>query len=109
MVGTRMFGAPALAARAALRAGCGLARLVVPEPLLDAAIGLIPSATGRALPVENNGDLIAHLAACVFDEAARNAGALVVGPGLVAARVPGRSCCARRGRTRHRWCSTRTA
>lgn len=82
MAGSRMFGAPALAARAALRAGCGLVRLVVPEPLLDAAIGLIPSATGRGLPVESSGDLTAHLAAGVFDEAAGDAGALVVGPGL---------------------------
>ncbi len=82
MGGVRMFGAPALAARAALRAGCGLVRLVVPAPLLDPAIGLIPSATGRALPTDDTGDLIAHSAAGVFDEAAADAAALVVGPGL---------------------------
>src|SRR5262249_10215122 len=41
-----MVGAPALTATAALRAGAGLARLVMPAPVLDAGITICPSATG---------------------------------------------------------------
>lgn len=79
--GERMFGAPALSALGALRAGCGLARLAVPGPLLDSAILLTPSATGVALPVDGEGGLIAHESARIFD-AAGDAEAVVIGPGL---------------------------
>lgn len=79
---TRMFGAPALSARAALRAGAGLAKLVVPEPLLDACVARTPSATARGLPTHADGALIAHKAAEVFDDAVATADALVIGPGL---------------------------
>ncbi|MBZ0171891.1 MAG: hypothetical protein K8E66_05880, partial [Phycisphaerales bacterium] len=82
MEASRMFGAPALAARAALRSGCGLATLLVPAPVLDRTIALTPSATGRALPVDENGDVVAHAAAAVFDEAVESAGAIVIGPGF---------------------------
>lgn len=78
----RMFGAPALSARAALRSGCGLAKLLVPSPLLDAAVSLVPSATARGLPVSGDGGLEPHAAAEVFDEATRDASCIVVGPGL---------------------------
>lgn len=82
MEGSRMFGAPALAAHAALRSGCGLAKIIAPEPVLDRAISLTPSATGRALPVDDNRDLVPHLAAEMFDESAADADVIVVGPGL---------------------------
>lgn len=79
---TRMIGAPALAALGALRAGAGLARLLMPEPILAAGIGIAPSATGEALPVDHAGAVIPHLSAEVFDRHADAAACLVVGPGL---------------------------
>ncbi|MEZ6234768.1 MAG: NAD(P)H-hydrate dehydratase [Phycisphaerales bacterium] len=78
----RMIGAPALAAMAALRAGAGLARLLVPTPILDAAIAIAPSATGHALAVDADGAIIPHLAAEAFDTHSSDANCLVVGPGL---------------------------
>ncbi len=45
-----MVGAPALAARAALRSGAGLVQLVVPAAAQVAAIAIEPCATARALP-----------------------------------------------------------
>ncbi|MGE3106801.1 MAG: NAD(P)H-hydrate dehydratase [Phycisphaerales bacterium] len=82
----RMIGAPALCAAAALRAGAGLVRLVTPEPILSAALTLIPSATGRGLAVhtagEHSHDLIPHEAAAVLDDLLRECDAMVIGPGL---------------------------
>lgn len=80
--GRLMVGAPALAALAALRAGAGLARLYMPRPALDAGLTVCPSATGRALDTDPSSDLIPHLAAERFDEAALDSHAIVVGPGL---------------------------
>lgn len=74
-----MIGAPALSARAALRAGCGLARLVMPAPVLVAGLSLVPSATGIAIATDDEGQPITDppLLALV-----RQSDALVVGPGL---------------------------
>ncbi len=47
-----MLGAVSLAANAALRAGCGLVQMLVPEPLRTAAITLAPGATARTLPTD---------------------------------------------------------
>ena len=82
MPGSRMFGAPALAARAGLRAGCGLARLLVPEPTVDAAISLVESATAIGLAVDADGALVPHECAEVFDSAIEHADSVVIGPGL---------------------------
>jgi NAD(P)H-hydrate epimerase len=79
--GRLMIGAPALAATGALRAGAGLARLVMPAPILSAGIGLCPSATGIALPVEGD-RLSASDAAAALDAALEGASAAVIGPGL---------------------------
>lgn len=79
---TRMIGAPTLAAIAALRAGAGLARLMVPAPILNAAIAIAPSATGLALPVDDEGLLIASDACAGIDAQAEACRCLVVGPGL---------------------------
>lgn len=79
---TRMIGAPALAARAALRAGAGLARLALPRPLLAAALVMCPSATGVVIPVDRRGRLVAHEAARVLDEQLPQCACVVVGPGL---------------------------
>lgn len=77
----RMIGAPALAAIGALRAGAGLVRLVMPEPLLDAGIIMCPSATGRCLPVDAEGGLQSGDAVAAFDSAIAGTDALAVGPG----------------------------
>lgn len=76
----RMVGAPALAARAALRAGCGLARIVAPGDVLDAALVVEPSATGVALPA---GDGVAPSAAVeLLDRVLVECDCLAIGPGL---------------------------
>ncbi len=77
-----MIGAPALSALGALRAGCGLVRLIVPQPIASACLGLVPSATAAAIPCDDDGELIAHAAAAILDEWIAQADALVIGPGL---------------------------
>jgi NAD(P)H-hydrate epimerase len=76
-----MVGAPALAARAALRAGCGLCRLIVPAEVLGPALVLCPSATGIALPTAG-GRLVRGEATRVMEEALAHADAVAIGPGL---------------------------
>lgn len=80
--GARMIGAPALSALGALRAGTGLAKLVMPLPILSAGIALCPSATGIALAVDGSGDIIPHEAAEVIDRVIAQSTCLVIGPGL---------------------------
>lgn len=80
--GSHMVGGPAFSAAAALRAGCGLARLVMPEPVLDSALCITPSATGRSLAVDADGDIVGHLAAPVIDETLRSSSCVAIGPGL---------------------------
>ncbi len=77
-----MVGAPALSALGALRAGAGLARLLMPEPVLTAGLTITPSATGTPLPVDEQGILVPHAAAEILDEQLVAASALVIGPGL---------------------------
>ncbi|MFI4892270.1 MAG: NAD(P)H-hydrate dehydratase [Phycisphaerales bacterium JB058] len=74
-----MIGAPVLAARAALRGGCGLVRLVTPEPIIIQALSLTPSATGVAIPTDDEGTPGADR---VVMEALTSADSIVVGPGL---------------------------
>ncbi len=75
----RMLGGPCLAARAALRSGCGLAVLGVPESLATAALSIVPEATAIPLSIDE---------ACGVDvigavrDAASTAHAVVCGPGL---------------------------
>ena len=80
--GKRMVGAPALCATAALRSGCGLAKLVVPAPIANAALTICPSATGIPIAVDEAGEMIASEAAAVLDEQFAQAQAVIVGPGL---------------------------
>src|SRR5437868_7051695 len=77
-----MIGAPALAARAALRAGAGLVRLAMPGPILAAGIVLTPSATGVRLKVDGRGELVAHEASAAIDRLVTGATCLVIGVGL---------------------------
>lgn len=79
---TRMIGGPALTARAAFRAGAGLVKLAMPAPILDAALVITPSATGVALPVNAQGEIISHEAARAIDTLLREGDCLAIGPGL---------------------------
>ncbi len=80
--GQRMIGAPCLTALAALRAGAGLAKLALPEPIINAALVITPSATGTPLPVDSAGEIAPSEAARILSEASESSNALVVGPGL---------------------------
>lgn len=77
----RMIGAPALTALAALRAGAGLAKLVMPETVLTAGLTICPSATGIPLPTGERG-IEPHHAAEVLDKVIDSVSVLAVGPGL---------------------------
>ena len=79
---TRMFGAPALTAMAALRSGAGLARIAAPLPVLDAAISLCPGATGVGLATDAEHLLVPHEAAAAIDELVTKCDCLAIGPGL---------------------------
>ncbi len=79
---SRMIGGPALAALGAFRAGVGLVKLGVPEPILDAAITIVPSATGVPLPVDSSGMVVAHEASRVLDRLVASSDCLAIGPGL---------------------------
>lgn len=79
----RMVGAPALAATAALRAGCGLARIVAPAAIISEMLAICPSATGIALASEAlTGVVIPHDAAEALDGVIESCDALVIGPGM---------------------------
>ncbi len=77
-----MLGAPVLAARAALRAGCGLVRLVMARPLLYHALAIEPQATGVALRTDVLGQVEPSHMTERIDEVSRASRCLVVGPGL---------------------------
>jgi NAD(P)H-hydrate epimerase len=77
-----MVGGPALAALGALRSGCGLAVLAVPTPIMAAALVIAPTATGLALPVDDEGAIKPSDAAQLLDRFINQFHAMVVGPGL---------------------------
>ena len=79
---SRMIGAPALAGLGALRAGCGLCKLMMPATILNAALSSLTSATGLPLPVDNEDHVIPFEAVAAFDRAAQDATCIVIGPGL---------------------------
>jgi NAD(P)H-hydrate epimerase len=78
-----MAGAPTLAANAAFRAGAGMVRLAVPEPILNAVSVLCPCATATGLPVSDAGTLMGsrYVVERLLSLADDN-DVLVVGPGL---------------------------
>lgn len=86
--GLLMIGAPALAARAALRAGCGLVKLVVPEPIAPAVLQLVPSATGLPIPTDPRGTYSPAEARRAVARAVDAATVLAVGPGLGTGQGP---------------------
>lgn len=78
-----MIGGACFSALAALRTGCGLAKIVAPEPVIGAALTIAPSATGFGVPVDvATGDMLPHQAAAAIDAALVGARAVVIGPGL---------------------------
>lgn len=77
-----MIGSPALCAVAALRAGAGLARLTAPDPVLLAGLTIAPSATGVSIPVDDDGEIIAHQAVETLDSLLPGCDCLAIGPGL---------------------------
>jgi len=78
----RMIGAPAFVAMGALRAGCGLVKILTPAPIIGDVLSLIPSAIGVALRVDDTGAVIPSFAAELLDKALLSAACLVVGPGM---------------------------
>lgn len=81
-----MVGGPALAALAALRAGCGLAWLAMPRPLLASALEVTPEATGVVLPVDEHDALRPSAAAEALHRRMDRVRAIAVGPGLGTSR-----------------------
>ncbi len=79
-----MFGAPALAAMAALRGGAGLVTMAVPASVQPYAVSLCPCATSVRLPCDDAGELSPAAAARVL-QAADAADVLAVGPGMAVA------------------------
>ena len=81
-----MIGGVCLAAQAALRAGCGLARIVVPQSLLHAALATVPEATGVAIPTDQRGALdpgaMHRFVRTLVRSETNSRTVLVVGPGL---------------------------
>ena len=77
-----MLGGPAFSALAALRCGAGLAILALPAPILVAGLGIAPSATGLALPVDQSGALHPSSVAEALDEVLGRVHCLAIGPGL---------------------------
>jgi len=77
-----MLGAPALAARAALRSGIGLARLAMPASILAEGLTIEGSATGVALPVDRDHALVPHSCAPLIDALINESGCVTVGPGM---------------------------
>lgn len=77
-----MVGGPAFSALAALRSGAGLAVLTMPAPVLTAALGVAPSATGLALPVDSEGRLLASAGAALIDGALVRTACVAIGPGF---------------------------
>ena len=80
---SRMVGGPCLAAEGALRSGCGLAVVGMPEPLLNTALGILPEATGFPLSCTSGGELCENVADDYHAMRQHSTPhAIVVGPGL---------------------------
>jgi NAD(P)H-hydrate epimerase len=77
-----MLGGPCFSAIAALRTGCGLARLALPAPILDAGLALAPGATGVPIPTGADGEILGSGASEVVDRLAAECSCLAIGPGL---------------------------
>ncbi len=77
-----MLGSAVLASLGALRAGAALCTIAAPEPLLPHMLAANPSATGLALPVGADGQLIPSAVAEQLDAQGAKWKSLAIGPGL---------------------------
>lgn len=76
-----MSGAPALAGRAALRAGAGLVRVAIPESVLSIVASIEPSYTTIPLPEDSGGRISAKAINAILNAANEN-DCLAFGPGI---------------------------
>ena len=76
-----MIGAPALAARGALRCGCGRVMIAAPRSILPAVLASASSATGCPLGQDHQGILDTDDAVDRVDALDQQAEALAIGPG----------------------------
>jgi NAD(P)H-hydrate epimerase len=76
-----MSGAPALAGRAALRAGAGLVRVATPKSVLPIVATIEPSFTTIALPEDGDGRISAKAIHAVLEAIEQN-DAVAFGPGI---------------------------
>ncbi|MDD5064847.1 MAG: NAD(P)H-hydrate dehydratase [Phycisphaerae bacterium] len=76
-----MSGAPALAGRAALRAGAGLVRVAVPESILPIVASIEPSYTTIPLAEDSSGRISAKATNTILDAVSEN-DCLAFGPGI---------------------------
>jgi NAD(P)H-hydrate epimerase len=79
---TTMVGAPALAARAALRIGCGRVMIASPRSIMSEVLGECLSATGRPLPQDGRGELESRGTVLAVASLDAETDAMAVGPGL---------------------------
>jgi len=77
-----MLGGPCISAIAALRSGCGLARLALPAPILAEGLTIAPSATGVALPTDPDGSIDLPAASSAIDGLIEGADCVAAGPGM---------------------------
>ncbi|MBL0869003.1 MAG: NAD(P)H-hydrate dehydratase [Phycisphaerales bacterium] len=80
--GSLMVGAPALTGTAALRAGAGLAKLVLPAVIAPAAVAIAPSCTALTFACDQRGAYEPSDAVAVLDRAIEGGAVLAIGPGL---------------------------
>lgn len=80
--GWLMIGAPALTGIAALRAGAGLAKLVLPATIAPAAVAIAPSCTALTFACDERGAYEPSDAVAALDRAIEGGAVLAIGPGL---------------------------
>lgn len=80
--GVVMVGAPALAANAAMRSGCGKVMLAMSRPILQTALSMSPTSTGIELPIDEVGRLIPSASMEAIDTHAAGCRCLAIGPGF---------------------------
>lgn len=78
----RMIGAPALAANAAIRAGCGLVKVACPDSILNQVLAIEPGATGYPIGTTHEGFLRIKDTLGVWDSLINDSDSIVVGPGM---------------------------
>lgn len=77
-----MLGGPTLSAQGALRVGAGLAVLALPQPIIIAALTVVPAATALALAVDKYGQLDSKSSTEQIVAQLPRFNCLAIGPGL---------------------------